>query len=424
MQVLLTGATGFVGGHVLSALRAAGHDVVAVARRPGRAMPGVRWVIGDFARQHLPAEWASAVVGVDVVVNAVGIIREVPGQGFAALHAAAPQALFAAASAAGARIVQISALGATDEAREPYFVSKRATDRRVEQYGGVVLRPSFVWGPGDLSMRFFRMLAALPVVPVVGDGRYEVMPVHVHDLARAVVVAVEQGQPGSWDVVGDQALTFNQLLDAPRARMGRRVPAIKLHLPLALARGLARATDVVRVGPIDSDELSMLLRGSTAPVGPFAAAFGFVPRGFVTGLDEEPGADRDRLVAELDALAPVLRVSVAFIWLATPFVTWFVWPRADSIALLTPTGVPVAAAGWLIDLACAFEVGLGIATLAGWRLGVLGVVQIALVLTFSLILAFSTPGLWGHPFGPLTKNIPLIGAILAMMVTRKHTGRS
>lgn len=388
-------------------------------------MPNVRWVVGDFARHHSPEDWAGAVVGVDAVVNAVGIIRETRGQTFAPLHSAAPRALFAAAHAAGVRrIVQISALGTDGDASEPYFVAKREADRLVEQYCGVVLRPSFVWGPGDLSMRFFRMLAALPVTPVVGDGQYRVMPVHVHDLARAVVGAVEGGRGGTWDVVGADAVTFDELLDALRSRLGRRGRGARLHMPTAIVSALARVTDVVGVGPINSSELSMLLRGSVAELNPFVERFGFAPRGFRQGLADEPGADRDRIVAELDVLAPVLRVTVGFIWLATPFVTWFVWPRAESLALLAPTGVTGAAAGWLIDLACVFEVGLGVATLAGWRLGLLGIVQIALVVCFSVILTISSPELWGHPFGPLTKNIPLIGAILALMVTRKTRDRS
>lgn len=388
-------------------------------------MPNVRWVTGDFSRHHSPEDWASAVVGVDAVVNAVGIIRETRGQSFAALHSAAPRALFAAARAAGARrIVQISALGTEGDASEPYFVAKREADRLVDEYGGVVLRPSFVWGPGDLSMRFFRMLAALPVTPVVGDGQYRVMPVHVHDLARAVVSAVEGGPGGTWDVVGADAVTFDELLDVLRARLGRRGRGVRLHLPTAVVSVLARVTDVVGVGPINSSELSMLLRGSSADLRPFVARFGFAPRGVRQGFADEPGPGQDRVVAELDLLAPVLRVTVGFIWLATPFVTWFVWPRAESLALLAPTGVTGAAAGWLIDLACVFEVGLGVATLAGWRLGLLGVVQIALVVCFSVILTVSSPELWGHPFGPLTKNIPLVGAILALMVTRKIRDRS
>lgn len=420
MVVLLTGATGFIGGHVLRALLDAGHDVRAVARRPGPAIPGVVWAVGDFSRQHAPEDWAAVVAGVDAVVNAVGIIREVPGQTFEALHTRAPVALFRAARAAGVRrLVQVSALGCDDRAPEPYFRTKRVADRVVEELGGVVLRPSFVWGPGDLSMRFFRQLAALPVVPVVGDGAYRVQPVHVGDVARAVVRAVEGEARGAFDVGGDDALSFDELLDALRLRMGRSA-APKLHVPLPLIRLVAAATDAVGRGPITRDELGMLLRGSTCDLAPFAATFGFRPRGFRAALALEAGADREATLAEMDAIVPFLRFSVGFIWLATPVATWLLWPREENLALLRAAGIPESLAPLAIDATCVLEVVLGLLTWAGWRLGLVGGMQLLLVGTFTVLLAVTGSPLWGHPFGPLTKNIPLLGAILALVATRER----
>jgi hypothetical protein len=153
------------------------------------------------------------------------------------------------------------------------------------------------------------------------------------------------------------------------------------------------------------------------------ARFGFTPRGFRAGLATEAGAAREALVADLDLLAPVLRITVAFIWIATPIATWFMWPRADSIALAVGAGVPPALAGPSVDIACAFELVIAAAILAGWRMREVGIVQILLVGTYTAILLFSGSPLWGHPFGPLTKNVPLIGAILALMATRDRGTR-
>jgi uncharacterized protein YbjT (DUF2867 family) len=404
VTVLLTGASGFIGGHVLRALLHAGHEVRALARRPGPAIPGVTWVAGEFTRSDGP--WP--VEGVDAVVNCVGIIRETGRQTFQALHDAAPSSLFRAA--AGRRIVQVSALG---EGPEPYFRTRRVADRSAESLGGVVLRPSFVWGPGDASMRFFRSLAVFPVIVILGDGAYRVQPVHVDDLTRAVVSAVEGGPGGTFDVGGADAISFADVFDHLRRRLGLPPPR-RLHLPLPLARQVARLR-----GPVTPEELAMLLRGSTCDLAPFVARFGFVPRGFVAGLALEPGRDAERLVAGMDALAPCLQLAVASIWLATPLVTWFAWPREASLALLAEAGIRGPLAGPILDGTCVVELALGASTLVGWRPALTGGVQLAMVLGFTAILAVTGSSLWAHPFGPITKNVLVVAATLAWMATRR-----
>ncbi|WGZ94977.1 MAG: NAD-dependent epimerase/dehydratase family protein [Candidatus Thiothrix putei] len=86
MNILLTGASGFIGGHLLPALRAAGHQVTPVARRYGF----------NFNQMQAISDWLPHLHGVDAVINSVGIIAETRGQTFAVLHHRAPAALFQA----------------------------------------------------------------------------------------------------------------------------------------------------------------------------------------------------------------------------------------------------------------------------------------------------------------------------------------
>jgi NADH dehydrogenase len=205
------------------------------------------------------------------------------------VHTAAPLALFAAAADAGVRkIVQISALGADEQARSRYHRSKRVADRRLAELGvpSVVLRPSIVYGPGDHSMRLFARLAALPITPVPGDGQYQLQPVHVNDLARAVVTAVERTDLHTLtvDVGGAQALTFAAILDTLARQQDKQGGARILPIPWPLMRLVAALTDLLGVGPITREELGMLRRGNTADIAPFVAAFGFVPLPFEEGI--------------------------------------------------------------------------------------------------------------------------------------------
>src|SRR5690349_5930446 len=111
MRILLTGATGFIGRAVALALQDRGHTVVRVQRRAGGL--GEEVVQADYAQVPSRDWWLPRLVGIDAVVNAVGILREQAGQTFAALHTEAPAELFRACAAAGVgTVVQVSALGA------------------------------------------------------------------------------------------------------------------------------------------------------------------------------------------------------------------------------------------------------------------------------------------------------------------------
>src|SRR5688572_5428230 len=132
MKIFLTGSTGFIGRHLAAALRNKGHEVVCSARNDRTLQAGatrIEYRQADFTTDFDPAVWMPRLQDIDVVINAVGIIRECGRQTFDAIHRRAPQALFSAAAAAGARrIVQISALGADEQARSQYHLTKKATD--------------------------------------------------------------------------------------------------------------------------------------------------------------------------------------------------------------------------------------------------------------------------------------------------------
>lgn len=95
MNVLITGASGFLGHHLMVALQAAGHGVRAVARHaPAKPVRGADYVLLDFNHACAAEDWTDALVGIDVVINAVGILKEVRGQRFDAIHTRAPPTTF------------------------------------------------------------------------------------------------------------------------------------------------------------------------------------------------------------------------------------------------------------------------------------------------------------------------------------------
>ena len=122
MHILITGAGGFIGRRLADALRAEGHTVIAARRSPGTFARDGRC---RLHARSLPIQLGAEATGVDIVINAVGILREQGAQTFERVHVLAPQALFAACAAVGVRrVVQISALGAVG-GTSGYFRSKR-----------------------------------------------------------------------------------------------------------------------------------------------------------------------------------------------------------------------------------------------------------------------------------------------------------
>ena len=306
LNVFLTGATGFIGGHILRALSSHGYLVSCLVRSASRQavasraylkeLPGVRIVEGEWTR---PENWVDHVARHDMVINAVGMIRETRLASFAQVHTYSPMALFETAARAGvSKIVQISALGADEMARSGFHRSKLAADQYLAQLGVpyVILRPSLVYGPGDHSMAFFSRLARLPVTPVPGDGCYRVQPLYIGDLVRAVLVTLQRPDLSAVvaDIGGSEILTFNDMLDLLARKPGKSRGARKVHILWSLMSLVARATDRLSGhGPITTDELNMLKRENfTSHAAQCVDLFGFDPVPFSIGVTARSGAVR------------------------------------------------------------------------------------------------------------------------------------
>ncbi len=420
MRVLLTGATGFIGREIQHQLLRRGHTVRAVVRRPAALgiAEGLEAIAGDFSTDREAGAWAPRLEGVDAVVNAVGIIRERGTSTFDAVQTRAPIALFDACVKSDVRrVVQISAMGASPDHPQPFLATKGLADQHLSSLAldAVVLRPSLVVGADGESARLFRGLAALPVVPIPGDGGFLFNPIHVEDVAEAVCVALEADEmpSGAYDLGGAQRVSLKQMLLSLRGWLGERPSGPTVSIPLAVMKLPALLGDLTGVGPIDSAQLAMLRDGAPADAAPFARDFGFTARGLDTLLRERPPTEAERWHARLAQLRVPIRLLVASIWLITPTVSLAQWEL--GLALQRQSGVPDALAPTLLVGSCVLEYGIAIPLLIGRWVRPAGWIQIGLMLFFTAFLSATQPSLWLDPFGPLSKNLPLIAATLAML---------
>jgi uncharacterized protein YbjT (DUF2867 family) len=416
----VTGATGFIGQRVAHALAAAGHEVICCVRDAQSAairLQGLTRIGADFTRDFDPAVWRPRLDGVEVVVNAVGILRENGSQTFEALHVKTPQALFAACVSAGVqKIVQVSALGADEGASSAYHRSKRDADEYLSglPLHWVIVQPSLVFGPGGASATLFTTLAVLPAIPLPGIGNQRVQPVHVDDLVNAITALVETDALNARRVpaVGPTPVTMRELLDKLRAALGLR-PAVFLSVPLSIVGMAAAMGNVFRRLLLDRETLAMLLRGNTGSAAAMQKLLGHAPRPveqFIPPEYAKPIAAQ----ARLNWLLPLLRASVAVVWIITGILSLGVYPVSESYLLLARVGITGALAPVFLYGAALldFAFGIGIYVLKNrrwlWR------AQMLLMLGYSVIIAIYLPEFWLHPFGPLLKNLPILAAILLL----------
>ena len=265
MRILLTGSSGFIGRTLQAALEAAGHSVRGgVSPRQRNPEPGQ--VAMDFAHDTDAAAWLPRLVGIDAVVNAVGVLRDTRTRPITAVHQDTPIALFDACVQVGVqRVVQISALG-IDGSNTRYAQTKRAAEAHLNALAAqqklqpAILRPSVVYGQGGDSSALFMNLARLPVALFPGpvlDAR--VQPVSVHDLAAAVVALLgpDIGRTGVIECTGPESLTMGDFIASLRQQLGHR-PATVLRLPQVLTQISARLGDAVPASPWCSETLAML----------------------------------------------------------------------------------------------------------------------------------------------------------------------
>jgi len=298
MRILLTGATGFIGRHIGRALLESGHEVVGCSRNRHAAFrdyPGLGWMHADFASDRTVEPWRARLTGFDAVVNAAGILREKADRSFAAVHFEGPRALFEACAERGLRrVIHVSALGCERNPR-PYAETKARLDRHLAtlDLDWTVLRPSLVYGEDSPSSKLFRFLARLPVIPVVADGGQWLQPIHVEDLARIVIRLLEDGAAHGevLELGGPSRVTYRDFLAELRASLHESGSRF-LRVPLAVARLGAQASDLVGIGPVGMDTLSMLVDGNVTTANRARALLGRDPmsvREFATSKSSRRG---------------------------------------------------------------------------------------------------------------------------------------
>lgn len=288
MKVFVSGGTGFVGGNLCNALREAGHEIrLLVHSRRDKKSDDIEFVEGDATD---PASFEAALNGCDAVINLIGIIREFPCRGvtFEKLHVQVTANMLKAAGQAGiGRYLQMSALGTRPDAVSGYHRTKWRAEELVRGSGleWTIFRPSLIFGPGDGFVNMLAdMVLRLPVVPVIGDGRYRMQPVAAADVARCFAISLEMPETvgKTYELCGADRLTYLEIIDAISRALGK-TSVIKIHNPMFLMKLITPILQQFPFYPITMDQIQMLIEESICE-GIWRETFKFEPQKFEAGI--------------------------------------------------------------------------------------------------------------------------------------------
>jgi NADH dehydrogenase len=203
----------------------------------------------------------AAARGAHVLVNLVGILFERGRQRFEAVQAIGAEHVALTAAAQGARLVQVSAIGADPQSPSAYARSKAEGERRVlaAQPAATVMRPSIMFGPEDDFFNRFAALARIsPALPLIGGGHTRFQPVFVGNVAAAIADAVD-GRAGSgtiYELGGPDVKTFKELMQFVLRTVERN--RLLLPIPFAAARLKASVLQFMPKPLLTPDQVDLL----------------------------------------------------------------------------------------------------------------------------------------------------------------------
>jgi NADH dehydrogenase len=310
--IAVAGGTGFVGGEIARELRRRGRRVVVVSSRGegarGQLPDDIEIRVADVRR---PDSLRQALEGVDELVISLafpGLPVEQPKKGytFEEVDATGSSALVTAGQEAGVgKLVYISGAGAGHDAERHWFRAKARAEDAVRASGmaWTIIRPTWVFGPGDVSLnRFLGFARVLPFVPMTNFGNQRLAPVYVRDVAALAADSLEQATAAEqvFEIGGPETMTMREILHRAMAVTG--TSKLLLPAPAALVKVAAWPMRFLPHPPLSPDAVDFVNQPATVDVAPLLSA---MPR-TLTRLEDGLATylDPDRSTVRISEVRP------------------------------------------------------------------------------------------------------------------------
>ncbi|MBC7928514.1 MAG: NAD(P)-dependent oxidoreductase [Bryobacteraceae bacterium] len=265
MRILITAGSGFLGSHLTAAFRERGHEVSGTSRQPGSGQ--IRFVLGEDLDPGI-------ALGYEAIIHTAhdfdSAERTVSGT----------RRLFEVARSSG-RPQQwyVGSYSARPDASSEYGQVKYAMERIFLDAGGSVIRPGLLIGNGGMFGRNLRFLMTAPAIPLLNGGRDKVPVLSINDAIRCIILLVENGHQGAWNLFHPHLPEMREIVDVVLAESGRRRPIV-VPVPLPLALVAARFGARMRISlPFREDNIRSLQANQVRVHDSDMERLGVVPEG-------------------------------------------------------------------------------------------------------------------------------------------------
>lgn len=282
-MIFITGATGFVGGHLVDHLLDKGLKLKCLVRseKAGESLSakGVDAVRGDVT---LPETLDGILQPDDIVIHLTGIIFEKGSTTFSSIHVDGTSNLVNAAKKSGVRhFFYQSALGADKNSPAGYLKTKAEAEEIVTGSGlkSTIFRPSLIIGPWDgFTVKLVDMIKLSPILTIPGEGKARFQPIYIKDWLKCIDKVIDNpgGHLATYEIAGQEYIEFRKIIEILSRSMGREKPVLKV--PMGLMKFAASFFGALPVSfPVTSEQLELLETDNICDMDVVEKNFGFRP---------------------------------------------------------------------------------------------------------------------------------------------------
>lgn len=290
-NILLTGATGFLGGYLVEELVKKEYHVTALVRKESRKEKleqlSVRIIQADLVDKAEVLSACASLPKNTILIHCAAVLENVSYAEYYDTHVEAAKNLIEACKQQRIqRVIAISTTSTLLQKRNSYGETKNIADLLflAAKFNLTILKPDFIYGKGGPGFtNNLKLVKDLPFIPMVGNGTYTKQPVHVNDVVKAILAVLENEKTvGKTYVVAGKPLSYNEIITILQEALHVKKPL--LHVPQSLFYATAFLLKNKKNAPFTKGSLDGLVQNSNFDISPLKEELGVTPLAFREGV--------------------------------------------------------------------------------------------------------------------------------------------